>query len=94
MRATTTAPSRALVILSTLLVALVLLLASAVNAADTPISFDAYRVSPGDTVWIIAEEITPPGGDVRDTVGTIKRINRLEGSVIRPGQILEVPATP
>jgi LysM repeat protein len=83
-----------LVILSTVLVALVLLLASAVNAADTPTSFDAYRVSPGDTVWIIAEDITPDGGDIRDTVSKIKRINRLDGSVIRPGQMLEVPASP
>jgi LysM repeat protein len=81
-----------LVVLSTLLAALVLLLASAVQAGDTPVDLDAYRVSSGDTLWVIAEQITPPGGDVRDTVSAIKQINRLDTSVIRPGQVLAVPA--
>ena len=94
MRGHTIAPSRALVTLSTLLVALVLLLASAVQAGDTPVSLDAYTVSPGDTLWVIAEDITPPGADVRDTVSVIKQVNRLEQSLIRPGQVLQVPSAP
>lgn len=95
MRALTTAPSRALVTISIVLVALVLLLASSVQATGSdPVELDAYKVGAGDTLWTIAGDVTPEGGDVRDTISVIKRLNRLDGSLIRPGQVLEVPSAP
>ena len=95
------APSRAIVIITTVVVALVLLLASSVGASGEPEPDSAalvpatrtYIVRSGDTLWEIADEVKPDGGDVRATVGVIRTINDLERSVIRPGQRLQVPAT-
>lgn len=92
----TTAPSRVIVIISTIVVALLLLLVSSVNATDAS-SLDDFdtvevKVRSGDSLWSIAEVHTPPGHDVRVTVDAIKTMNRIDGSVIRPGQRLDVPA--
>jgi len=85
-----TAPSRILVIISTFVVALVLLLASSVMAAGPePMTAD-YRVLPGDTLWTIAQEVEQDG-DVRDVVAEIRSLNDLDSSLIIPGQILLVP---
>ncbi|MCP3996467.1 MAG: LysM peptidoglycan-binding domain-containing protein [bacterium] len=85
-----TAPSRFLVIISTFVVALVLLLASSVMAAGPePVTVD-YRVLPGDSLWTIAEEIAPDA-DVRGLIAEIRDLNDLESSLILPGQQLLVP---
>lgn len=95
------APSRAIVIITTIVIALVLLLASSVGASGEPGSTTGdiatasrtYIVRSGDTLWEIAAEVMPDGGDVRDVVGLIRTMNGLERSVIRPGQRLDVPAS-
>lgn len=90
----TTASTRVLVIISTIVVALVLLLASSVGASGSvAVTTEDYRVRTGDTLWEIAADRTADGGDVRDTVAAIRSINRLDGSLIHPGQILEVPSS-
>ena len=87
-----TAPSRVLVIISTIVVALVLLLASTVGASgEVIVTTEDYTVRSGDTIWDIAVDRTPDGRDVRDTVAAIQAINRLPHSTIHPGQTLEVP---
>lgn len=86
-----TAPSRFLVIISTFVVALVLLFASSVMAAGPEPTTIDYRVRSGDTLWNIAEAVAPER-DARDVIFQIKRLNELESSVIYPGQLLEVPA--
>jgi LysM repeat protein len=86
-----TAPSRFLVIISTFVVALVLLLASSVLAAGPEPATVDYRVRSGDTLWTIAEDVDPES-DVRGVIAEIKDLNDLDSSLIRPGQILEVPA--
>lgn len=86
-----TAPSRALVIISTIIVALVLLLASSVMAAGPEPDTVTYRVRSGDTLWTIASDLEI-GGDVRGVVSEIREINGLDGSLIIPGQWLELPA--
>ena len=86
-----TAPSRFLVIISTFVVALVLLLASSVMAAGPePVTVD-YRVRAGDTLWMIAAEVAD-GSDVRGVIAQIRHLNDLESSVILPGQMLEIPS--
>jgi Tfp pilus assembly protein FimV len=81
-----------LVIISTIVVALVLLLASGVDAtADVTANTESYVVRSGDTIWDIAAERTPDGFDVRDTVAAIQAMNRLSRATIHPGQTLEVP---
>lgn len=90
----TTASSRALVIISTIVVALVLLLPSAFGAtpgATRDVSTDEYVVRSGDTLWEIAAERTTTGEDVRATITSIRRLNDLDSSMIQPGAILRVP---
>lgn len=86
--------ARALVIISTTVVALVLLLATAVYAFTGPVAAEGvdYRVRAGDTLWDIAADHTEPGGDVRRGVALIQEMNELDGSLIRAGQVLVVPA--
>jgi LysM repeat protein len=94
--------ARALVIISTTVVALVLLLATAVYAFTGPVPIEGtehgtesaaeYRVRAGDTLWGIAADHTEPGGDVRHGVALIMELNDLEGSLIRAGEVLVVPA--
>lgn len=86
-----TAPSRVLVIISTFVVALVLLLASSVMAAGPEPETVDYRVRSGDTLWTIAAEVAPDD-DTRGVISQIRHLNDLESSLIMPGQTLVVPA--
>lgn len=52
---------------------------------------DSYVVAEGDTLWSIAQSLTPEDGDVRDTVATIKDMNLLESSAIGIGDQLVIP---
>jgi Tfp pilus assembly protein FimV len=72
-------------------VALVLLLASAVQATGRVAATEEYLVRPGDTLWEIADEHGPDDRDVRDVIEAIRRLNRIDGSIIQPGQVLEIP---
>lgn len=44
----------------------------------------------GDTLWRIARRVVPDR-DPRAVVGDIRMMNRLDGSLIYPGQVLTVP---
>ncbi len=85
-----TAPTRFLVIISTIVVALALLLASSVLAAGPEPETVDYTVRSGDTLWNIAAEVVVDG-DIRDVVAQIRHINDLDSSLIQPGQVLELP---
>ncbi len=84
-----TVPLRMMVIIS-IAVAALLLLASAVYANGGPIATMDYRVEAGDSLWSIASE-QHPDRDVRETVSLIRSINGIDGSLIYPGQVLELP---
>jgi LysM repeat protein len=45
-------------------------------------------VGPGDTLWDLANEYGPPDADLRQVVQGIRETNGLNGSLIRPGQVL------
>ena len=60
------------------------------DATETGAS-DTYVVSQGETLWSIAQSLTPVGDDVRETVATIQSMNMLSSSSIMPGQQLLVP---
>jgi LysM repeat protein len=64
--------------------------AFAQGGSATPGS-DTYVVSAGETLWSIAQSITPASRDVRDTVETLKSMNLLDSANIRPGDQLLVP---
>jgi LysM repeat protein len=47
-------------------------------------------VQPGDTLWSIATDIAGTA-DVRQVVDRIQERNGLQGTVLIPGQVLELP---
>jgi len=83
--------TRAVVLLIAVAVVFFLLLASGAGAGNEVRPTGIHVVVGGDTLWSIATRHTQTGEDVRTTVFDIKRMNRLEGSVIRAGDQLVVP---
>lgn len=90
--------TRVMVLLTSIALALVLLLAGAVGAradaapdASIVSAHLDYTVVSGDTLWDIAAEHVSPGDDVRVLIDDIKRSNDLASSVIVPGQVLRIP---
>lgn len=86
--------TRAMIVISMVVLA-VLLLASSVQAlsGDAPADVEtaSHVVAGGDSLWSIAEDLTVPGGDVRYTLAEIRRLNDLDDSTIRAGEVLAVP---
>ena len=58
--------------------------------AAKPVSYTTVTVRSGDSLWRLAEDRTPNGGDVQATVDTIIAANHLTGAAIRPGQRLVI----
>lgn len=91
--------ARAHIILVSVVVAFVLLLATATRAfaagsgeaVVVPQHTTEHLVVPGDTLWEIASDNAGPGDDIRKAVFEIQQINGLPSSVIIPGQVLIVP---
>ena len=82
------------------LVRRIILIASAVMMAfllicltrsAKPTGFETYTVKPGDTLWEIAETVTPKGEDVRRVVELIKVRNAMKDSGVQIGELLDVP---
>ena len=93
-------PTRVVVLLTSISLALVLLLAGAVaaRAADQPTTPTVtpevhHTVVVGDTLWDVAALYTDPGKDIRETIHDIKRANGLPDSVIEVGEVLVIPLT-
>jgi len=84
--------TRALVMITTAAVGVLLLLSTAGQATGRVTPTVTYRVHPGDTLWRVAREHASDDVDVRDVVETIRRLNQLDGSILQIGQELQVPA--
>lgn len=54
------------------------------------VAWHGYTVVSGDTLYGIAQRITPDGVDYRRTVDVIKKENGV-GAMIYPGQMIMVP---
>ena len=91
-------PLRVVVLLTSVAMALILLLTGAVVARATDGTADTlvkahveHHVVAGDTLWDIASIYTEPGDDVRDTIYDIKIVNQLDSSNIIIGETLRIP---
>lgn len=60
-------------------------------AGDGPEPTVNVRVEPGDTLWGLARRYADDSVDIRELIGDIRQINRLEDAVIHPGQTLKIP---
>ena len=72
--------------------ALLLLVEGEAVGASGQQEMEAVVVSPGDTLWEIADRISPESLDLRAVVQGLVELNGLESKVLRPGQVLQVPA--
>ena len=54
-----------------------------------PSSADRYEVRRGDTLWSIAERVSPDGRDIRHTVDRLSVVTG--GSLLHPGQRIVIP---
>ena len=68
-----------------------LFFSSGVEADSAPHSTVLHVVKPGDTLWNLAAQSTPAGGDVRATVDLIRELNELPTSVVVVGDAIQVP---
>lgn len=82
-----------LVLLALVLGVGAVLFASQASADGTVSAQEVQRhvVAPGETLWRIAAGITPEGGDVRDTVDRLVRLNHLPSAGLMAGQVIVVP---
>lgn len=55
------------------------------------ISYENYIVSPGDTLWDIAQKIKPEGMKMENAVKTLKEINSMKNSEIFVGDTIKIP---
>lgn len=63
----------------------------ATNESGTPPATDIIQVTEGQTLWGIASERSE-GGDIREVMREIERLNALESGMLGVGQKLRVPA--
>ena len=64
---------------------------AAADGPEPPIQVVAYTFAPGDTLWTVAQRVTPDGGDPWGTVDLIADLNQLESSSVRVGQQVSLP---
>jgi len=90
---TRVARARRTVVVSVLLVfaAVVGPQAFANDSTAAPVQLDTYTVSAGESLWSIAADLTPEGGDVRDMMDRIQGLNAMQGSQLRAGEQLLIP---
>ena len=63
----------------------------ATERAGTPEPADVVTVMPGDTLYDLAADATPAGGDVAAMVERIQRLNALDSGMLVAGQELRIP---
>lgn len=63
-------------------------------APDTPAPAVGATVTiePGQTLWDLADDVTPAGGDVRATVAEIRRLNGLDTGAVPAWTTVVLPA--
>ena len=65
--------------------------ASVASAAQEQVAFESVAVQSGDTLWELAEAHPVRGLTTQEVVSLVSERNGLAGSVIQPGQVIQVP---
>lgn len=86
------ATRRRLTLAAVIIVTAVAGIVGAVDADTGPLPTIEHRVRPGESLWVIADGLTPEGEDVRVTVRTVMDLNGLTDSALAVGQVLVLPA--
>ena len=73
-----------------LLLAFCWIVAGQAREPEPPERYSLHLVQPGDTLWSISRQYMPDT-DPRLGVEWISQANGLQGAIIRPGDILNVP---
>lgn len=71
---------------------LLLFQGEAVSAPIQPAATSVV-VQPGETLWEIADRFTPESADLRVVVTELVTLNGLQSKVLKPGQVLQIPAS-
>lgn len=82
------------VVVATVLLALAFALLAGLGGASAdgdPAVVTTVTLEGGDTLWGIAEDATPAGGDVRATVAAIMDLNDFESPTLPIGTLVQVP---
>jgi hypothetical protein len=87
---------RLVVFLGTLMIVLLLGIvwgtgSVATERPGTPEPTRVVQVGPGDTLYDLAADATPEGGDVAAMVERIQRLNALDSGMVDVGQRLRIP---
>jgi LysM repeat protein len=61
------------------------------SAMDEPFA-EQYIVKANDTLWSISIQLNDSNKDIRDVIHQIMMLNKLDTTVIHPGQILLIPS--
>jgi LysM repeat protein len=81
-----------ILVLSILCIILIPLTSKAFSTSSTnKTSYSKITVCSGDTLWTIASENIGSGGDIREFVYNIRKVNNLDSAIITPGQELLIP---
>ena len=51
----------------------------------------SHVIQPGETLWELARDITPAGGDIRSSVALIRNANSMTSSDLVVGEVIVIP---
>lgn len=55
--------------------------------------YNTVTIQEGDTLWSIVKSMQSDEMDPRKMISQIKRINKLEDSILQPGQMINIPVS-
>ena len=72
--------------------AVLVLLQEEVVSASGQQEVQSVVVQPGESLWEIADRFAPESADLRVVITELVELNGLQTKVLRPGQVLYIPA--
>ena len=81
-------------VVATIVVTLIALTVLALRPSMASVKWEEeiYRVRSGDSLWSISGEYCPDSVDRQEWINKVRKMNDIDGSIIRPGQMLTILA--